>query len=137
MSRSHWAKLFSFFYFRNSFPELTLFLYNTKWTKKYSCTSKSLILKPITLKIFLKFILPLLIFDPLQQLSRNFLILIGFSIAYWWFKDLNWIFHWNSQKVSFFGSSKFYNAVSVTGDKFLMGVAPHYIDYRFTFDVIF
>ena len=137
MSRSHWAKLFSFFYFRNSFPELTLFLYNTKWTKKYSCTSKSLILKPITLKIFLRFILPLLIFDPLQQLSRNFLILIGFSIAYWWFKDLNWIFHWNSQKVSFFGSSKFYNAVSVTGDKFLMGVAPHYIDYRFTFDVIF
>ena len=137
MSRSHWAKLFSFFYFRNSFPELTLFLYNTKWTKKYSCTSKSLILKPITLKIFLKFILPLLIFDPLQQLSRNFLTLIGFSIAYWWFKDLNWIFHWNSQKVSFFGSSKFYNAVSVTGDKFLMGVAPHYIDYRFTFDVIF
>ena len=137
MSRSHWAKLFSFFYFRNSFPELTLFLYNTKWTKKYSCTSKSLILKPITLKIFLKFILPLLIFDPLQQLSRNFLILIGFSIAYWWFKDLNWIFHWNSQKVSFFGSSKFYNAVSVTGDKLLMGVAPHYIDYRFTFDVIF
>ena len=137
MSRSHWAKLFSFFYFRNSFPELTLFLYNTKWTKKYSCTSKSLILKPITLKIFLKFILPLLIFDPLQQLSRYFLILIGFSIAYWSFKDLNWIFHWNSQKVSFFGSSKFYNAVSVTGDKFLMGVAPHYIDYRFTFDVIF
>ena len=137
MSRSHWAKLFSFFYFRNSFPELTLFLYNTKWTKKYSCTSKSLILKPITLKIFLKFILSLLIFDPLQQLSWNFVILIGFSIAYWWFKDLNWIFHWNSQKVSFFGSSKFYNAVSVTGDKFLMGVAPHYIDYRFTFDVIF
>ena len=137
MSRSHWAKLFSFFYFRNSFPELTLFLYNTKWTKKYSCTSKSLILKPITLKIFLKFILPLLIFDPLQQLSRNFLILIGFSIAYWWFKDLNWIFHWNSQKVSFFGSSKFYNAVSVTGDKLLMGAASHYIDYRLTFDVIF
>ena len=137
MSRSHWAKLFSFFYFRNSFPWANIVSVQYKMDKKYSCTSKSLILKPITLKIFLKFILPLLIFDPFQQLSRYFLILIGFSIACWWFKDLNWIFHWNSQKVSFFGSSKFYNAVSVTGDKLLMGAASHYIDYRLTFDVIF